>query len=150
MSNTPHFETTIRPPPGVSFTQWGDGTIKIRYSTRDVLPIRKMLLDLARNLTNEALEKLKADKQVELERQRLPLTRLQTINQEMQTLQTEMKGIETETLDLSVLRAGHELRSLQNTIEERIKAVEIEPVDRIENAPGVSVSTTVDVAEFED
>ncbi len=141
MTTTPHFETTIRPPPGVSFTQWGDGTIKIRYSTRDVLLIRKMLLDLARNLTNEALEKLKADKQAELERQRLPLTRLQTINQDMQSLQAEMKGIDEESGDLS---------ALQSAIEERIKAVEIKPVDRIENAPGVSVSTTVDVAEFED
>ncbi len=149
MSTIPHFETSIRPPPGVSFTQWGDGTIRIKYSVRDVLPIRKMLLDLARNLTNEALEKLKADRQVELDRQRLPLTRLQTINLEMQSLQGEMKAIDTESIDLS---------GLQSAIEERIKSAEasaLKPVISeesapIENAPGVSVSTTVDVAEFED
>ncbi len=148
MSNQPHFETSIRPPPGVSFTQWGDGTIRIKYSTKDVLPIRKMLLDLARNLTNEALEKLKADKQAEIERQRLPLTRLQTINQEMQSLTTEMKGIENESIDLSII---------QSAIEERIKSAEaalpppvVSEESTFENAPGVSVSTTVDVAEFED
>lgn len=143
----PHFKTSIRPPPGVSFTQWGDGTIQIMYTTKDVLPIRKMLLDLARNLTNEALEKLKADKQAEIDRQRLPLTRLQTINQEMQSLQTEMKGIDSETLDLG---------ALQSAIEERIKSAEApapivsEESSPIINAPGVSVSTTIDVAEFED
>lgn len=147
MSTLPQFETSIRPPPGVSFTQWGDGTIRMKYSTRDVLPIRKMLLDLARNLTNEALEKLKADKEAELERQRLPLTRLQTINKEMSSLQAEMKGIESESIDLS---------TLQEVIEERIKSAEIplapvvsEESSPIENAPGVSVSRVV-VEEFED
>lgn len=149
------FETSLRPPPGVSFTQWADGSIRIKYSTRDVLAIRKTLLDLARNLTNEALDKLKADKNVEIERQRLPLTRLQQINLDMKSLETEMKGIETEKLDLS---------ELQRDIDERIKAAEVpkatafaagfikseESYPQIENAPGVSVSTTIDVAEFED
>ena len=95
------FELGLTPPPGVAFIQWGDGSIRIRYAVKDVVPIRTMLLTLARSLTEQAVKKLAEERQAEIDKQKMPLSRLQQITNEMNTLNKEMTGIELEPVDLS-------------------------------------------------
>lgn len=105
MSTNTTFELGLTPPPGVAFIQWGDGTIRIRYATKDVVPIRKMLIQLAKSLTEQAVSKLKEEREAEIAKQRMPLTRLQRIQQDMKLLQGEMSDIEKEAVDLSAFES---------------------------------------------
>ncbi len=115
------FELGLTPPPGVAFIQWSDGSIRIRYATKDVVPIRSMLLNLARSLTEQAINKLQAEREVEIAKQRMPLTRLQTINTEMASLKKEMTGLDLDPIDLS---------GFERAINEGIRSVE--PVETVE------------------
>ena len=120
MSKQHIFELGLTPPPGVAFIQWGDGSIRIRYAVKDVVPIRGMLLNLARSLTEQALKKLSEERDVEIAKQKMPLSKLQTITQEMHKLQKEMTGVESETMvDLSMFeRAIDEtIRQVQENVE---------------------------------
>lgn len=113
MSNS-IFELGLTPPPGVAFVQWGDGTIRIRYSTKDVVPIRKMLLQLARSLTEQAITKLREEREAEIAKQRMPLTRLELITQDMRALEGERTNIEKE---------NSELEQFEHAIEESLRTV---------------------------
>ncbi len=121
MSKNQHiFELGLTPPPGVAFIQWGDGSIRIRYAVKDVVPIRGMLLNLARSLTEQALKKLSEERDVEIAKQKMPLSKLQSITQEMHKLQREMTGVESETqVDLSMFeRAIDEtIRQVQDSVD---------------------------------
>lgn len=100
------FELGMSPPPGVAFVQWADGSIRIRYSTRDVVPLREMLLNLARGLTEQAIRKLQVEREQEIERQKMPLSKLESITRELHQL--ESQTIELDPVDLSQLDSEHE------------------------------------------
>lgn len=81
-----YFELALRPPHGVAFVQWADGSIHIRYASANVVILRESLLGLARQLSEQAIKQLEAERQAEIDRQRMPMSRLETINTEIESL----------------------------------------------------------------
>lgn len=159
------FELGLTPPPGVAFIQWGDGSIRIRYAAKDVVPIRSMLLTLARSLTEQAIKRLGEEREAEIARQKMPLSRLETIQNEMKILQHEMTDFEKEAviIERSIESAIREVAPTESMSAKAIVSKVVMPpqpqvtvVDTapFENAPGVVIGKvqrdTVDATEFED
>lgn len=102
------FTLRIIAPPGVKFTQWPDGSIQMMYSVEHVVNIRRMLLDNVKQLHQQAITKLEAEREAEIAKQRMPLTKLQQIQRDMNALQREMKVTESEHFDIDEIRSNIE------------------------------------------
>ena len=96
------FTIRLVPPPGVAFTQWPDGSIQLTYSTDHVMPLRKMLIDNVKLLKDQAIAHLEKERQAEIDKQRMPLTRLERISKEMNQLKANTVD---DDFDLTDIRA---------------------------------------------
>lgn len=98
-------DLAMRLPPGIAFIQWADGSIHIRYSVKDVVPLRETLLALAKTLTDQAIQKLEDEKRVEIERKKMPPSRIEKITKELNGLKEQ--PVELEPFDSSKFERMH-------------------------------------------
>lgn len=83
-------DIALRLPPGVTFTMWKDGSVHIRCSADDVLKTRDQLELLGKELTTMAVRQLELERKAEIERQRMPESKLLAIDTELRRLKGEL------------------------------------------------------------
>lgn len=85
MSN---LQIKVKPPARVSFTQWADGSIVFNYTAETATALQSVLYQAAETVIEHAIEQATNAKRAEVERQRLPVSRLESLDEEIGRLQT--------------------------------------------------------------
>jgi hypothetical protein len=83
------YHIQFRMPHGVSLRQDESGLIRVTYGLDKITEMRETFLRLREQLLDQAIEEAKRKKQTELERQKIPATRLQEMEAEIQALESQ-------------------------------------------------------------
>jgi hypothetical protein len=89
---------SLRPPPGVAYNQWKDGSIHFNVSDENVTPLRAILLQLADSLAAHNVGILEKQKSVELGKFSMPPTRIQILEQQLEAAKAEEANPKTRTI----------------------------------------------------
>jgi hypothetical protein len=89
-------------PPGMTFNQQRDGSLKINYTVQTALKLRDALVKSAAELTKLALERIEADKKMELARQQLPVSKVQALDGQIDALKKDLPTLDPQAIDPSV------------------------------------------------
>lgn len=98
----------FKPPYGVTFTQTADGTIIFNYTSNTRIILRDCLRNASRELTQEAITDVEKERKEEIERQRLPINKIQTLDSQINTLKSDLDEIPLSVIPSS-LAEYHEM-----------------------------------------
>lgn len=103
----------FKPPYGVTFNQFADGTIRFNYVATDTMTLSAALRDAANKLRDEAIERLRQARKEEVGKTQLPMTTVQQIDIQLNELVTqkvleEMPEIPVEFAAEARIPNGHD------------------------------------------
>lgn len=78
----------LRPPPGVIFTPWTDGSIVFTYTPETLQALRATLENASKELLAAAIQQIRDARDAELAQQRLPKSRLEILTEQLNQLES--------------------------------------------------------------
>ncbi len=88
----------LRPPPGIAYNQWKDGSIHFMVHDDNVVALRAVLLQLTDQLAAHNVTILEKEKAVELGKFSMPPTRIQILEKELEAAKAEEANPKTRTI----------------------------------------------------
>lgn len=96
-------QISIKPPPGVTFTQFADGSITLNYAPQSTIALREAIIKAANTLFEELLKDLQAEKEAADRLREIPTSPSQVLARKIEELRASHSVVNADDALISLI-----------------------------------------------